>query len=426
MYNISLSVFYLLVVNYGWKDSRIKKIEWSFHVIPLGYAIITSSFAAIADLYGYVPWTCWILPSESFDDTQELTPIQSRFQIIQWIFLFGVVWVCIIVVSIIFVILYRKMKKLEQKMLRHSNYSLAATPRPSTNSNNNDTSTTDFKMCQLSDSDIVSESVPQTNDDGKRDQGGDIADGDVDVDVDVDVEEVYKNTVGKSDNNNDDDDDDDGGGGGADIENEFKKNENEIRKCEQGEGEQDDNISKSSGVSEGNEEAEMAATAAATAAGSRKSTRDRRATTRISWIISGITSSITSSIFVDRRQSDADEGDNNNNKNDSDASTRVAAATARNNDRVATKKSRMIAIQGLLYVGAFYVTWLFPTISRITELVAGSNYFPIQFLDAFLLPLQGFFNFFIYIRPRYLTNRKLNPNDGFLKTLRVVVFENQD
>jgi len=215
LYNISLSVFYLLVVNYGWKDSRIKKIEWSFHVIPLGYAIITSSFAAIADLYGYVPWTCWILPSESFDDTQELTPIQSRFQIIQWIFLFGVVWVCIIVVSIIFVILYRKMKKLEQKMLRHSNYSLAATPRPSTNSNNNDTSTTDFKMCQLSDSDIVSESVPQTNDDGKRDQGGDIADGD--VDVDVDVEEVYKNTVGKFDNNDDEEDDD--GGGGADIEN---------------------------------------------------------------------------------------------------------------------------------------------------------------------------------------------------------------
>jgi len=308
-------------------------------------------------------------------------------------------------------------------MLRHSNYSLAATPRPSTNSNNNDTSTTDFKMCQLSDSDIVSESVPQTNDDGKRDQGGDIADGD--VDVDVDVEEVYKNTVGKFDNNDDEDDDD--GGGGADIENEFKKNENEIRKCEQDEEGKDDNISKSSDVFIGNEEAEMAATAtAAAAAGDRKSTRDRRATTRISWIISGITSSITSSIFVDRRQSDADEGDNNNNKNDSDASTRVAAATARNNDRVATKKSRMIAIQGLLYVGAFYVTWLFPTISRITELVAGSNYFPIQFLDAFLLPLQGFFNFFIYIRPRYLTNRKLNPNDGFLKTLRVVVFENQD
>lgn len=73
--------------------------------------------------------------------------------------------------------------------------------------------------------------------------------------------------------------------------------------------------------------------------------------------------------------------------------------------REIVKKSKRIAVQGLLYVGAFYITWLFPTISRITELAVGKNYFPIQFLDTFLIPLQGFINFLIYIRPHYLKYR---------------------
>ena len=64
------------------------------------------------------------------------------------------------------------------------------------------------------------------------------------------------------------------------------------------------------------------------------------------------------------------------------------ATTRRARGEVA--KSKEIAVQGLLYVGAFYITWMFPTISRITELVFKKNYFPIQFLDTFLIPLQGF------------------------------------
>ena len=84
-------------------------------------------------------------------------------------------------------------------------------------------------------------------------------------------------------------------------------------------------------------------------------------------------------------------------------------------------KSRKIAVQGLLYVGAFYITWMFPTVSRITELVAKKNYFPIQFLDTFLIPLQGFFNFMIYIRPNYLKYRR--HGEGFWKSSKTAIFE---
>lgn len=96
LYNTTLSIYFLLVVNYGWTDRSIAKIEWILHGVPVGYALITSTFAVAADLYGHVEWTCWIS-----------TWIQSKFRWIQWIFLFGVVWLCIVVVTTVFVVLYR-------------------------------------------------------------------------------------------------------------------------------------------------------------------------------------------------------------------------------------------------------------------------------------------------------------------------------
>ena len=74
-------------------------------------------------------------------------------------------------------------------------------------------------------------------------------------------------------------------------------------------------------------------------------------------------------------------------------------------------------------MGAFYITWFFPTMSRITELVAKKNYFPIQFLDTFFVPLQGFLNMIIYIRPRYSKLRRENEENGFWKTFMVAVTE---
>ena len=60
--------------------------------------------------------------------------------------------------------------------------------------------------------------------------------------------------------------------------------------------------------------------------------------------------------------------------------------------------SKMIAVQGMLYVGAFYITWMFPTIQRIIEVAGGQGQFWLQALDTSLLPLQGLFNVFIYLR----------------------------
>lgn len=81
------------------------------------------------------------------------------------------------------------------------------------------------------------------------------------------------------------------------------------------------------------------------------------------------------------------------------------------------KKSTEIAVQGMLYIVSMYITWLFPSLQRVIELVAGKNYFVLQFFDAALLPLQGLFNALIYIRPRIRAYRRNNPNLNFWQAI---------
>lgn len=116
LYNGTLATYFFLVAHQGWSDARIKRVEWMLIALPLVFATITSIFAVATDLMGEVEWTCWILPPEVFEEGVEPTPIQSHFQLIQWLFLFGPVWVCIIYVSVIFYMLFRKMRSIEDKM----------------------------------------------------------------------------------------------------------------------------------------------------------------------------------------------------------------------------------------------------------------------------------------------------------------------
>lgn len=311
IYNTTLATFFLLVIFYGWSDARIVRIEWLLHTIPIGYALISSIFAVAADLYGHVEWTCWILPEEFFDETQELTPIQNKFRMIQWIFLFGVVWACIIFQTITFVILYRKMRSLEHVMRR---YSFTATILSR------------FSI-QHSQQSVVEE---------EQQKGS--------------MPYAYSSKANKSNSK-------------------FPYTTN-----------------------------------------------------------AGCATSIESSVTLPSNNdtlilsSPTNMADQNSSNGDANNLRPHMPRQARRE----VAKSRKIAMQGLLYVGAFYITWLFPTISRITELAAGTNYFPIQFLDTFLLPLQGFLNFLIYIRPAFLNHQKNNAEDGFWKSLKTVVFENRE
>lgn len=67
-----------------------------------------------------------------------------------------------------------------------------------------------------------------------------------------------------------------------------------------------------------------------------------------------------------------------------------------------------VAIQSTLYVGAFYLTAIFPSLTRFFQAKwnCTTTFYPLVLLMAIFHPMQGFWNFFIYMRPRYLRYRK--------------------
>ncbi len=381
LYNSTLAIYYLLIVNYGWSDRRIEKLEWILHLIPVGYALITSIFAVAADLYGHVEWTCWILPGEIFDDSQELSPIQSKFQWIQWIFLFGAVWSCIIVVTTVFVILYRKMKSLESIMTR---YSYSTTGGHSGVSSSMTLRNNSTKSAQFRSSSIKGEHS-STGFDVSNKNGADISKDEsesrpVSVPENYDIEEAASTDMSH----------DDQGDGRDDVSKESDSKSKDI----DGNDEDDPELKRPQ----------------------ESSTRDQ--SVRFSCEVQAQPSQEKESTGWFSKLGKKTE---QNSKNSRDLSIRSRDSSTGRRAQREVAKSRKIAVQGLLYVGAFYITWMFPTVSRITELVAKKNYFPIQFLDTFLIPLQGFFNFMIYIRPNYLKYRR--QGEGFWKSSKTSIFE---
>jgi hypothetical protein len=101
-------------------------------------------------------------------------------------------------------------------------------------------------------------------------------------------------------------------------------------------------------------------------------------------------------------------------------SSRRASAT--NNENV-----QQTLIQAMLYVATFFIAHIFyPVISFVnTNYVAVEEnrniYFPLVVLAKLCAPSLGFWNLFIYIRPRYYQLKKRNPEQSGLALLRKIL-----
>jgi hypothetical protein len=225
LYNATLSLYYLLMVRYNWKERDLVKIEPIIHGIPICFGLGTAIAAAALNVYGSVDWLCWINPN----------PPQSNTKIYQWSFLFGPLFFCVIFVTTAMILLYRAMRKRERVVEKYA-----------------------FESSMNINASFAAASNP------------------------------------------------------------------------------------------------------------------RRST-----------------------------------------------ALTKNKTKGKTKCSTEIAVQGILYVGGFYICWFFPTLQRIIELTQETrkNYYPLQFLDSFLLPLQGLFNALVYLRPKFQAYRKKHPEVSCCRSL---------
>lgn len=81
-------------------------------------------------------------------------------------------------------------------------------------------------------------------------------------------------------------------------------------------------------------------------------------------------------------------------------------------------RAKKVARQACCYVGAFYLTWIWSTITRILQSVSGKTYFSIVLLTAIFLPFQGFLNFVVYVRPRFERYRERHREWSLWNTLK--------
>lgn len=85
--------------------------------------------------------------------------------------------------------------------------------------------------------------------------------------------------------------------------------------------------------------------------------------------------------------------------------------------------ARETAKQALLYSSAFLFTYLWSAISLLTKNSDTSRQqTTLYILMAIFLPLQGFWNFLAYIRPRFMKLRREQDNLSFLSILKIIVF----
>ena len=91
IYNGSLSFYYLLVVRYGWREDKMKKIEWFLHGIPLLFGLGTAIVGLPLILYNPANFWCSTAPTHDRG---------AHAQAFRWAFFYGPLWLTEIVVTI--------------------------------------------------------------------------------------------------------------------------------------------------------------------------------------------------------------------------------------------------------------------------------------------------------------------------------------
>lgn len=93
-----------------------------------------------------------------------------------------------------------------------------------------------------------------------------------------------------------------------------------------------------------------------------------------------------------------------------------------NGRSIRLRKTKAVAKQAILYVGAFFVTWLFPTVARLIKLISGEDP-PIWLvaLSGAFIPIQGFFNALVYFRLIFIKCQRENPERSRLWAVSTIM-----
>jgi hypothetical protein len=89
-----------------------------------------------------------------------------------------------------------------------------------------------------------------------------------------------------------------------------------------------------------------------------------------------------------------------------------AATSSRRMHQRADERTKQIAIQSILYIAATLIPFTLIVITQNITSYDRTTRFILGILVKFFIPLQGVFNFFIYIRPRIISKREKDSNSS--------------
>lgn len=84
------------------------------------------------------------------------------------------------------------------------------------------------------------------------------------------------------------------------------------------------------------------------------------------------------------------------------------------------KRSKQVSTQAFYYLMAFFFSWTPATLTRLIQLVFSRKYYSLLLLMAIFTPMQGFLNFLVYMRPRWLAYRKKHPEWGLCMAFAMI------
>ena len=110
-YNLSLAIYYLLVIVRGWNEKRVSKIEKYLHALPILAGFGTGFAGLVLKLYNNAGWCCWIAPAPNNPERDN-----PNYFIFRLAFLYADAWAIIIILAICMFIIYFHVLKQERKL----------------------------------------------------------------------------------------------------------------------------------------------------------------------------------------------------------------------------------------------------------------------------------------------------------------------
>lgn len=125
MYNCLLSLFYLLMICFGWSESRLNRLERGLHLTIIVFASGTGIALIPLGMYNHVSAVCWVMGLPQGCGNSNYNPGSEPCERGDYAWLVGLslfyipLWVCILFTTTAMSMVYRKVRRREARNQRY-------------------------------------------------------------------------------------------------------------------------------------------------------------------------------------------------------------------------------------------------------------------------------------------------------------------